>query len=183
MACIPLAFNTGTCTNANGGAEYAYACSFDNITALTVTSGQISALTLTDPLVKLVPNKNQTCRFDQTGERPNEFSQKFQYNQEGFAYFAGNAHSVKLVADAYSQCCQLVVFWVLNTGAIAIQGLEIDATATLGASPSREGDCRCTPSLLSDTSANEARLELLFQSKGRLAAPYTTLTPAALEAL
>ena len=183
MACVPVALNTGTCISANGGAEYAYACSFDNIAAATITSGQISALTLTDPLVKLVPNKNQTCRFDETGERPNEFSTKFQYNQEGFAYFAGKAHSLKLVADAYSQCCQLVVFWVLNTGAIAIQGVEIDASATLGITSSKEGDCRCTPSLLSDTSANEARLELLFNSKSRLAAPYTTLTPAALEAL
>lgn len=183
MACVPVALNTGSCVNANGGAEYAYACSYDNITAVTVTAGQISALTLTAPLVKLVPNKNQTCRFDETGERPNEFSQKFNYNQQGFAYFAGKSNAMKLVADAYSQCCQLVVFWVLNTGAIAIQGIEVDAATTLGIAPSKEADCRCTPSLLSDTSANEARLELTFNSRTLLAAPYTTLTPAALEAL
>lgn len=183
MACVPVALNTGTCISANGGAEYAYACSFDNITAATVAGGLITALTLTDALVKLVPNKNQTCRFDETGERPNEFSTKFQYNQEGFAYFAGKDNSLKLVADAYSQCCQLVIFWVLNTGAIAVQGVEIDAGTTLGLSSSKEGDCRCTPSLLSDTSANEARLELLFNSKSRLAAPYTDLTPTELEAL
>jgi len=183
MACVPVALDTSLCINANGGAEYAYACSFDNITAVTVTAGEISALTLTAPLVKLVPNKNQTCRFDETGERPNEFSTKFQYNQEGFAFFAGKSHAMKLVADAYSQCCQLVVFWVLNTGSIAIQGIEVDAGTALGITSTKEGDCRCTPSLPSDTAANEARLELLFNSKARLAAPYTTLTPAALEAL
>lgn len=149
MACVPVALNTGTCISANGGAEYAYACSFGNITAATVAGGLITALTLTDALVKLVPNKNQTCRFDETGERPNEFSTKFQYNQEGFAYFAGKDNSLKVVADAYSQCCQLVVFWVLNTGAIAVQGVEIDAGTSWAFQPRKRGTAvarlRCFP--------------------------------------
>lgn len=185
MACTLLALNTGTCTNANGGALYAYAASAEYITAITVTSGQISNFTMasTGKWLKLVPNKNQTARYDQTGERPNEFSTKLSYACEGFAYFSGNSNAAKLVADAYGACCQLVVIWVLGNGSRVVQGLEIDASATGGFTTSKEADCRCTPSMLSDTAANEARLELLFVSKNAQTSPYTTLTDTAIEAL
>lgn len=185
MPCDVLPFDTSSCVNANGGAEYAYAVSKEYITAITVTAGVITGFTMSTPnkWEKLVPNKNQTCRYDQTGERPNEFSTKLRYNCEGFAYFAGHSDAVKQVGDAYAACCQMVVIWVLNTGERVVQGIEIDAAATGGFTGSKEADCRCTPSLLSDTAANEARLELLFQSANRVLSPYTDLTDAAIEAL
>lgn len=185
MACTLVALDTSTCVNANGGAEYAYVTDITNITSITVTTGQISAFTMsgTDLWTKLVPNKNQTARYDQTGNRPNEFSTKIDYACEGFMYFAGNSNALKLVADPLAACCRLVIIWVLNTGALVVQGLEIDAGATGGFTGSKEGDCRCTPNMLSDTSANEARLELTFNSRNRVTSPYTTLTPTAIEAL
>lgn len=185
MACTLVALNTGTCVNAQGGAEYAYATSLEYISAVTATANLITAITMTttDKWVKLVPNKNQTARYDETGERPNEFSTKFNYNCEGFAYFAGKSATTHLVANAFSACCQIVVVWVLNNGQRVIQGLELDAAATGGFTGSKEADCRCTPSSLSDTSANESRLELLFTSKNRLASPFTDLTDTEIEAL
>lgn len=181
--CTLFPLNTGSCANAKGGAAYAYATSLDNITAITVTAGVITAVTVTDPLVKLVPNKNQTSKYDEVGARPNEFSNQIIYNCEGFASFSGKSSDTKKVADSFASCCQLVVFWVLNNGNIVVQGLEIDAAAAGGFTGSKEGDCRCTPSHLSDTSANESRLELVFNSKNALTSPFTDLTPAELEAL
>ena len=185
MACTLILLNTGTCVNANGGAQYCYVTSAEYITSITVTSGIISAFTMasTDNWWKFVPNKNQTCRYDETGERPNEFSTKIAYNCEGFAYFAGKDATAKTVADALASCCQLVVIWVLANGQLVVQGLEIDETATGDYVTSKEADCRCTPSLLSDTAANESRLELLFTSRNAQASPYTDLTPAEIEAL
>lgn len=185
MPCDLLPLDTSLCVNANGGAEYAYAVSKEYIDSITVASGIITGITMGTPSkwVKLVPNKNQTAKYDQTGERPNEFSTKLQYNCEGFMYFAGSSDAIKQVGDAIAACCQLVIIWVLNTGERVIQGLEIDAAATGGFTGSKEGDCRCTPKMLSDTAANEARLELTFNSKNRVISPFTSLTDAAIEAL
>lgn len=185
MACTLAALNTGTCSNSSGGALYAYATSAEYISAITVTSGIITGITMTttDKWWKLTPNKNQTCRYDETGERPSEFSTRLTYACEGFAYFAGKNNAAKLVADAYGSCCQLVVIWVLGNGERVVQGIEIDASAAGGFVTSKEAACRCTPSLLSDTAANEARLELLFNSRNSLASPYTDLTDTEIEAL
>lgn len=185
MACTLLPLNTGTCVSASGGAQYAYAAALEHVSAITVTANVITGFTMTatDKWFKLVPNKNQTCRYDQTGTRPNEFSTNYEYNCEGFAYFAGSSTAVKLVGDAFAACCQLVVIWILNNGERVVQGLEVDAAATGGFTGSKRADCRCTPSLLSDTSANEARLEMLFQSRNSILSPYTDLTDTEIEAL
>lgn len=185
MPCEVLTLDTSVCVNANGGALYGYMVSAEYITAVTATANSITAMTMTTTgkWKKIVPNKNQTCRYDQNGERPNEFSVKKSYACEGFGYFAGNSAAIALVGDAVAACCNMVVIWVLGTGARIVQGLEIDAAATGGFTTSKEADCRCTANLLSDTAANEARLELLFQSKNAALSPYTTLTDSAIEAL
>jgi len=185
MPCDVLPLDTSSCTNANGGALYGYAVSAEYIDSVTATANLITGITMgtADKLVKIVPNKNQTCRYDQTGERPNEFSTKKRYVCEGFGYFAGNSAAVALVGDAFAECCQMVVIWILGTGERVVQGIELDASATGGFVTSKEADCRCTPNLLSDTAANEARLELLFQSANAKLSPYTDLTDTEIEAL
>lgn len=185
MPCDVLPLDTSSCVNSDGGVEYGYMVSKEYIDSITVTANIITAITMgtASKWKKIVPNKNQQARYDQVGERPNEFSTTKQYNCEGFAYFAGHSAAVALVGDAVDACCEMVVIWVLTNGNRVVQGLEIDATATGGFTGSKKGSCRATSSLLSDTAANEARLEITFNSVNAKLSPYTDLTDAEIEAL
>jgi hypothetical protein len=63
-----------------------------------------------------------------------------------------------------------------------VQGIEIDATAVGGFVGSKT-DTRVIPSAMSDTGANQARLEMLIEGTTFSLAPATSLTDSAILAL
>ena len=79
-------------------------------------------------------------------------------------------------------CCNVVVIHVLNSGERFVQGIELDSAA-VGLFTSSKTDTRVIPSLMSDTGANQARLELLVEGTAFSLSPSTDLTDAEILAL
>lgn len=188
--CNLIGITTSVCASAQGGISHFYVAPASSITAVTVgtgaNAGVVTGITVTGgPGVfkRFVPTKNQTAFFNQTGERPNEFSNTHVIKQELFAQFAGVDKARIDAMEALKDCCQLVAIVVTNTGTRLIMGLELDSTATGGFVLAREASCRATTSVLTDTSANEARAELRLNASTIKFAPTTNLTDTAIEAL
>jgi len=188
--CQLISLTSNACAPAKGGVVGCYIAPASAITAITVGTGAnagiITGFTVTGgPGVfkKYEPAKNQTAFYNQTGERPNEFSAGIRVNQEGFFQINGISKQITDAADALNDCCQVVVIWILANGARLVQGLEIDSTATGGFTLSKEGDCRATCSIISDTAANQSRLEVRTTSSSAAFSPTTNMTNAAIEAL
>jgi hypothetical protein len=189
MPCTLLGLSSDACAPARGGVSHFYVTSYDAITGITIgtgaNAGVITGFTMSASGLwkKFVPQKNQTAFFNQTGERPNEFSNTHRYVQELFAQFSGIDKARLDAINALKDCCQLVAIVVLANGARLVLGLEADTTAAGNRVPSIEGDCRATVSALSDTAANEARVEVRITARSANASPTTNLTDAAIEAL
>jgi hypothetical protein len=188
--CQLISLSANACAPAKGGVIRCYIAPSTAITAITVgtgaNAGVITGFTVSGgPGVfkKYEPAKNQTAFYNQTGERPNEFSAGIRINQEGFFQINGIDKTIIDAANALNNCCQVVVIWVLANGERLVQGLEIDSTATGGFALSKEGDCRATCSVLSDTAANQSRLEVRVTSSSAELSPKTNMTDAAIEAL
>lgn len=185
MACALVALNSNTgCPNNEGGIQYSWVAKLSDITAATVGSGIISNFTMstTGLWKRLDYDKNETSRFDQPGERTNDIG-ALKYNSEAFLSFGGMSSAYKAWADDAADCCQLVFIHVLTSGNRVVQGLEIDASASGGFTGSKVRDTKITPSQMSGTAAEEARLEVLVRGRTKLLAPFTSLTDTAIAAL
>jgi hypothetical protein len=185
MACALVALDSTTgCPDNEGGLQYSYVCKIENITSITVVSGIITVFTMatTGLWKKLVYDKNETSKFDQVGERTNEVG-SLKYTAEAFMSFGGMSAAYKAFADDMADCCKLVFFHVLANGSYVIQGIEIDSTATGGFTGTKVRDTKVVPSQMGGTAAEEARLEILVRGRSKKLAPFTSVTPAAIEAL
>lgn len=183
MACDVVALNTVTnCLSADGGIEYSWYVSAEYITAVTVSSGVITNFTMgtASKWKRLDYDKDGTSFFNETGQRTNR---RLVYQQAALLKFAGKNAASKAVTDTAAACCALVFVHVLTTGERVVQGIEIDAAATGGFTTNKVEVTRLTPNSLSDTSANEARLEWNAGGQTRVLAPFTDLTDAEFAAL
>lgn len=189
MPCPLIGITTDACASGRGGVSHFYVTSYDSITGITIgtgpNAGVITGITMSAAGLweKYVPSKDQTAFFNQIGERPSNFSNTHRYAQELFARFSGIDKARLDAIDALKNCCRLVAIVVLANGARLVLGLEVDTTATGNRVPSIEGDCRATVSALSDTAANESRVEVRITALSANASPTTNLTDAAIEAL
>lgn len=185
MACalVPLNSTTG-CPDNEGGLQYSYVCKLSDITSITVASGIITAFSMstTGLWKKLQYDKDETSYFNQTGERTNEIG-ALKYNAEAFLKFGGYSSAYKAWADDAADCCLLVFYHVMTNGTYVIQGLEIDAGATGGFTGTKVRDTKITPSSMGGTAAEDSRLEVLVRGRSKKQAPFTSVTPAAIEAL
>ncbi len=185
MPCTLTGITANDCAVAKGGIEKIWVVAADSLTSVTVTSGQITNLTLagTATLTQFVPTKNQTAYFNQTGERPNEFSVAHQFAQELFASFSGLSDSAITAAKQLKDCCRMVAIVKTGTGVKLAIGIELDTTATGGFVTSRDADCRATVNIFTDTSANDARVEVFIRARSTDPSPIVNMTDAALDAL
>ena len=185
MACALVALNSTTgCPNNEGGLTHSWVCKLSDITAITVVSDVITNMTMstTGLWKRLDYDKNETSKFDQTGERTNDIG-GLKYTAEAFLSFGGISSTYKSWADNAADCCQLVFIHVTTSGQRLVQGIEIDAAATGGVTGTKVRDTKITPSQFSGTAAEEARLEVLVRGRTRLLAPFTSLTDIAIAAL
>jgi len=176
--------STSGCPDNEGGAQYAWAAKLEDITGITVASSQISNFTMatTGLWKKLEFDKDATSFFNQTGERINDTG-ALRHNAEGLMKFGGFTQTYKAWADDVGDCCKIVIIWVLTNGTRVVQGIEIDAAATGGFTGTKSRDTKGTPSMLSGTSDEEARMEMAVRGRNKKFAPFTTLTDTALAAL
>ena len=185
MACALVALDSTTgCDTNEGGLTHSYVCKLENITAITLTTGVISAITMasTGLWKKLKYDLDETSYFNETGSRNNDTG-PVRLAQEAFMKFAGNDQAYKTFSDDASECCKLVFIHVHVNGSRRVQGIEIDSSATGGFTGSKIRDTKITPNHMSGTGAEESRFELFVRGTTRKAAPYTSLTDSAIEAL
>ena len=185
MACALTALNSNTgCEQNEGGLVHSFVCKLADITAITLTSGVISNFTMasTGLWKKLEYDRDETSYFNETGDRVNETG-PVRLTAEAFMKFGGLSSAYKTFSDDASECCDLVFVHVLVSGVRRVQGIEIDASATGGFTGTKIRRTKITPSHLSGTGAEESRMEIFARGISKKAAPYTSLTDAALEAL
>jgi hypothetical protein len=184
MPCSLAALNSvATCTNDGGGIARSFICNLADVTAVTLTSGVISGLTMasTGLWKALAYDKDDTAYFNQVGARANAGA-PYIATQTAFLKFKGLSSAYTIAANNMKDCCNVVVIHVLNNGTRFVQGIEIDATAVGGFVGSKT-DTRVIPSAMSDTGANQARLEMLIEGTTFSLAPATSLTDSAILAL
>jgi hypothetical protein len=184
MACgITSLSSVATCNNDIGGIARSFMCNLADITAVTLTSGVISGFTMasTGLWKQMTYDKDDTAYYNQTGARANPGA-PLVATQTSFLKFKGMSSAYITAANAAKDCCNVVLIHVLNNGARIVQGIVIDATAVGGFSGTKT-DTRVTPSVMSDTGANQSRLEYLIEGTAYDFSPTTSLTDSAILAL
>lgn len=96
--------------------------------------------------------------------------------------FKGISQAYIDAANKAKDCCNTVWIHVLSNGTRLIQGLEY-MTATGAPEASQNRETRIVPSVLTDTSANEARVEYVVAGSANSFGNTTTLTDSAILAL
>lgn len=182
MPCDVIGISVADCVDSSGGLLHSYGVSKEYITGVTVSSGVITniAMSTTGKWEKYEYAGNSTSSFVETGARTGN---KIQYDAVATMNFPGFTSAYKAAADAAAACCQMVFIHVLNNGTRVVQGLEIDAAVSGGASKTKVADTKVTPSRTTGTSAEESNLSFSVTGSSRLLAPSTTLTDSAIEAL
>lgn len=182
MACalVPLS-SVQDCTPNEGGIIRSYVCNLTDITGVTVALGVITNFTMASAGLwkKYEYDRDATANFNQVGSLNGN---RFTIEQTAFVKFKGiNAAYVKAANDA-KDCCDIVVIHVLANGTRLVQGIEYQETtgAPIG---SKNRSTRITPTINTDVSSNEARMELSIAGNSNTFAQTTSLTDAAIEAL
>jgi len=182
MPCAITAINSNAaCAQDQGGIVRSFFCNLTDITAVSNTAGVVTGLTMVSTgLLKLMQySKDDTAYMNQTGARENE---RLSVTATAFFKFRGVTAAYIKNANEIGECCSVVAIHIFANGARIIQGIELDATAVGGFVGTRKVT-QVTPSILSDTGANQSRLEYMVEGSSNTFAPSTTLTDAALIAL
>lgn len=174
--------STGTdCSAAEGGIIRSYGCKLADISSVTVTSNVISNFTMasTGLWKEYKYDRDATANFNQAGALNGN---KFSVEQTAFMKFKGITSAYILAANTAKDCCDVVFIHVLASGTKVVQGLEFLA-ATGSPEPSINRSTRIVPTINSDTSANEARMEFSIAGSTNTFSQTTSLTDAAILAL
>lgn len=182
MACtVSTISSIAGCAGDEGGIERSFMCNLTDIASVTLTSGVISNFTMTSTSQwkQLTYDQDDTAYFNQTGARTNG---RFSATQAAFLKFKGLSAAYTTAANAVKDCCAVVVIHVLSNGTRLVQGIELDSSA-VGLFKVSRVETRVTPSLQSDTGANQSRMEFLIEGTTNDFAPTTDLTDTEILAL
>lgn len=176
MACTIVEITSVDCIASDGGLKYTFIADTAALdAAIAHTAYVIStamALTTGTWAIFEYDTDDDTSYYNQEGERNNN---RHVYNQTAFMKFAGVTSTKRAAAEALKDCCALVAVHFANNGKSFVQGIE------LGASPAwdvTKKKCKATVNIMTDTGANEDRVEITLISQSRQASPMTTLTKA-----
>jgi len=183
MACTLIDLdNQVDCPVSDGGIVESRVAECIDITAVTIEAltGIITAFTMasTGLWKKLVYDDDDTAFFNQEGVRVNN---KHTFTQTAFMKFAGVNNDKRLVVEGLTPCCCLVVVHFLSNGTAVVQGLENLASLTTWRTSKKKA--KVTANVMTDTAANEDRVEFNFISESRNSSMFTDLTAAELDAL
>lgn len=183
MACALTELNSAAaCDFIEGGILYSYAVDLSKVTAITLTSGVISNLTMSTPgqFVRWDYDQDATANFGQTGARN---ANQITIEQAAFLKFKGYTAAYVDAANKAIQCCNVLVIHVLSNGTRVVQGLEQSSGASGGFVKTKVLETRVVPNLMTGTTQEEARLEFNVSGTSRSFTLTTSLTDAAIEAL
>lgn len=176
MACVILEITAEDCVVSDGGLKFSFITDSANIepdgVVFDVDQVVTAAPTLTSGAFAIFESDtdDDTNYYNQVGERQNN---KHVYNQTAFLKFAGIDKIKRKAAEALKSCCALVAVHFLNNGKAMIQGIELVGTDEWQTTKKK---CKATINIMSDTGANEDRIEITLISQSRQASPLTTAT-------
>lgn len=182
MACALVGINSITdCSPNEGGIIKSFATNLANITTVTLTTGVISNFTMTSTGLweEYVYDKDQTANFNQVGSLNNN---RFSVEQTAFMKFKGITQAYVDAANKAKDCCDTVWIHVLSNGTRLVQGFEY-LTATGAPTATINRSTRIVPTVNTDTSANEARMEYTVAGNSNTFTNTTSLSDAAILAL
>lgn len=182
MACEIVGINTVTdCVGNEGGIIRSFATKLANITSVTITSGVISNFTMSSTGLweEFVYDLDATANFNQVGSLNNN---RFSVEQTAFMKFKGISQTYIDAANKAKDCCDTVWIHVLSNGTRLVQGFEY-LTATGAPTATINRPTRITPTVNTDTSANEARTEYTVAGNANTFTNTTSMSNSAILAL
>lgn len=182
MACGLVGVNSVTdCTPNQGGIVKSFGCKLSDITNVTVTSGVISNFTMdsTGLWKEYLYDADGTANYNQPGALNGN---RFSVEQTAFLKFKGISAAYVDAANNAAACCDVVFIHVLANGTRLVQGLEFMA-ATGAPVRTANRSTRIVPTLNTDTTPNEARMEFSIAGNSNTFSQTTSLTDAAILAL
>lgn len=182
MPCVLTGVNSVVdCNNNFGGIVKSFACKFADITTVTLTAGEVTGFTMasTGLWKTYVYDLDGTANYNQPGAINNN---RFSIEQTAFLKFKGFTKAYVDAANNAKDCCDVVFIHVLANGTRVIQGLEVQA-ATGAPTRTANRSTRIIPSLNTDTTQNESRMEFSVTGNANSFSMTTTMTDAAITAL
>ena len=173
--------SVGDCTPNEGGIVKSFATKLSNITNVTLTSGVISNFTMsaTGLWEEYIYDKDATANFNQVGSLNGN---RFSVEQTAFLKFKGISQAYIAAANKAAICCNTVWIHVLSNGVRLVQGLEfLEATGAPEGTKNRQ--TRIVPTVNTDTSANESRVEYTIAGNANTFTNTTSLSDSAILAL
>lgn len=182
MPCALVGINSVVdCSPNYGGIVKSFGCKLADITSVTLTAGVATSFTMASVGLwkTYIYDADGTARFDQEGTITNN---RFNCEQTAFMKFKGITAAYISAANNAKDCCDVVFVHVLANGTRVIQGIE---SLTVTGPPDRtfNRSTRIKPSLRSDTTQNESRMEFVVDGNSNSFSLPTTITDAAIAAL
>lgn len=178
MACTLVEMTQESCVASDGGIRYSFIIDTASIDAAGITSALnvVSAMTTTGTWTLFeYDTDDDTAYYNQEGERTNN---RHVFNQTAFMKFAGIDSSKGDAAQKIVECCSLAAVHFMNNGKVLLQGIELLASPAWQVSKKK---CKATVNIMTDTGANEDRIEVTLSSQSRQASPFVTMTRADFE--
>lgn len=182
MACDLVGIGSvGDCTPNEGGIRKSFATKLSNITSVTITSGVISNFTMasTGLWEEYIYDTDNTANFNQVGSLNGN---RFSVEQTSFMKFRGISQAYIAAANTAKDCCNTVWIHVLANGTRLVQGFEY-LTATGAPVGTVNRDTRIVPTVNTDTTQNECRLEYTVAGNSNSFTNTTSLSDSAILAL
>lgn len=178
MACTLLEMSQEDCVASDGGIRYSFIIDTANIEedGITHVAQVVSDIVVTaDWVIFEYDTDDDTAYYNQEGERTNN---RHVYNQVAFMKFSGIDADKRAAAEALKDCCALAAVHFLNNGKALLQGVELLTSPNWQTSKKK---CKATINIMSDTGANEDRIEVTLNSQSRQASPLVTMTKSDFE--
>ena len=159
MACELLDIINDTCPAVAGGILEARITPCSNVEDVTFDAdGQITNITTgAGGWLKLIFDKDDTAYYNQEGERVTP--RLHVTNQTAFMKFAGIDKDKVKAARELKRCCCVVAVYKMGNGKTVVQGVEL-IPGTTDEWQFTKRETNATVSILTDTGANEDRIEI-----------------------
>jgi hypothetical protein len=181
MACLTALTAADNCASSDGGIYESFLVECDEITDVTFgAEGEITNFTMATvgAWLRYQYDDDDSAYYNQTSTRTNR---KVTIAGESSIKYSGVTQEIVNFANGSKDCCCIVAVHFFNSGQAVVQGIEYNATADTWRFPKRKP--RMTPSLASNTGADEDNATFLLQHEGGEFSPTTTLTATDLLAL
>lgn len=174
MACdLKQVFPNGDCPDCDGGILRTGIVDCDKVADMVFdTDGCLVGLVLTEADAVLIYefDGDDTAFYNQTGSRPTP--NKFTVTQQASFKFCGINKDSIAFANGIKGCCCLFAFHELDDCSVIGQGFEYLEGKDAGQNWRKtKQNLKATPSILSDTGANDNRIEILLDSVGSCFSP------------